>query len=177
MLRVRDSSPSGRRRWYRFSHQIWYRTAHFAVLLSLFAAGLAVQAASPAGGWPEAALAALCGAAAGWVLVAGLRSGIGVGPEGVTVRSILGPARHVPWPDVDGFRAVRAPLFDLSPRGTRAVAVICCDGRLLTTAGCYFMRWSKNSGNEKLLAMLQALEAERAAAGPGRLRPSGSTAW
>jgi hypothetical protein len=166
MLGVQESATSGGQlRWYRFSDQVWYRTAHFVVFLSLFAAGLALQAASRAGGWPEAIPAALLGAAAAWVLVAGLRSGIGVGAGGVTVRSALGRSRHVPWPDVEGFRAVRAPLFDLSPRGTRAVAVVCGDGSLLTTAGCYFVRWRKKSSNEKLLQMLRALEAERNAAG------------
>src|ERR1700729_2614690 len=91
MLPVQESAATGGElRWYRFSDQIWYRTAHFVVFLGLFAAGLAFQAASRAGGWPEAIPAALLGAAAGWVLVAGLRSGIGVGPGGVTVRSALG---------------------------------------------------------------------------------------
>jgi len=163
MLRVRSSAAlSGQLRWYRFSDQIWYRTAHFVVFLSLFAAGLAFQAASRSGGWPEAVPGALLAAAAVWVLVAGLRSGIGVGSGGVTVRTALGRSRHVPWPEVDGFRAVRAPVFDLTPRGTRAVAVVCGDGRLFMTAGCYFVRWRKKSGNERLLEMLQALEAERA---------------
>jgi hypothetical protein len=172
MLGVRESSGDGGQvRWYRFGGQLWYRTAHFVVLLGLFAAGLEIQATSTAGGWPEAALGALLAAAAGWLLFAGPRSGIGVGPGGVTVRSALGLARHVPWPEVDGFRAVRAPLFDLSPPGTRAIAVV-CDGRLLTSPGCYFVRWSKKSGNEKLIEMLRALEAERAARGPAR-PPSG----
>ena len=86
MLPVQESAATGGElRWYRFSDQIWYRTAHFVVFLGLFAAGLAFQAASRAGGWPEAIPAALLGAAAGWVLVAGLRSGIGVGPGGVKI--------------------------------------------------------------------------------------------
>lgn len=173
MLGVRESSRNGGQvRWYRFSGQIWYRTAHFVVLLGLFASGLEIQATSRPGGWPEAALGALLAAAAGWLLFAAPRSGIGVGRGGVTVRSALGRARHVPWPEVDGFRAVRAPMFDLSPPGTRAIAVV-CDDRLLTTAGCYFVRWTKKSGNEKLIEMLQALEAERGAAQP----PSELAGW
>jgi len=176
MLRVRESAARGDQlHWYRFRDQIWYRTAHFVVFLSLFAAGLAFQAASRSGGWPEAVPGALLAAAAVWVLAAGLRSGIGVGPGGVTVRTALGLSKHVPWPEVEGFRAVRAPIFDLSPRGTRAVGVVCGDGRLLMTAGCYFVRWRKKSSNERLLEMLRALEAERTAAGAGQ-PPSGLTA-
>jgi hypothetical protein len=161
-----SSSGGGQLRWYRFSDQIWYRVAHFVVLLGLFAAGLIAQAASRGGRWPEAALGALLAAAAVWVLAAGLRSGIGAGAGGVTVRSALGRGRLVPWRDVAGFQAIRAPLWDLSPRGTRAVAVVCADGRLLTTAGCYYVRWTKKSGNARLTDMLRALEAERAAATP-----------
>jgi hypothetical protein len=177
-----SSSRAGQLHWYRFSDQIWYRVAHFVVLLGLFAAGLFAQAASRAGRWPEAALGALLAAAAAWVLAAGLRSGIGVGAEGVTVRSALGRSRRVPWREVTGFQAIRAPLWDLSPRGTRAVAVVCSDGRLLTTAGCYFVRWSRKSSNARLTDMLRALEAERPASAappptsPG-LPPTGLTAW
>jgi hypothetical protein len=157
--------------------------AHLVVLLSLFAAGLISQAASRAGRWPEAALGALLAAAAAWVLAAGVRSGIGVEAGGVTVRSALGRSRRVPWPDVVGFQAIRAPLWDLAPRGTRAIAVVCADGRLLTTAGCYCVRWTRKSGNARLTDMLRALEAEQAAAAaqappaaPG-LPPTGLAAW
>jgi len=99
-----------------------------------------------------------------WVLVAGLRSGIGVGADGVTVRSALGWTRRVSWQDVTGFRALEMPRWK-APSGARmvAVAVVGRDRRPLTTAACFFQPWTKKSGYQRVDEMRRALETERSA--------------
>jgi hypothetical protein len=160
------SSGAGRLRWYRFRGDLWYRTGFFSGVLTLGAVALLYSGVTDASLRLEAASGAMLGAVAVWVLVAGLRSGIGVGAEGVTVRSALGWSRRVPWQEVVGFQAVRPSAWVVSSSvAARAVAVVCRDRRPLTTAGCYFTRSSKKSGFRRVDEMLRALEAERVAAG------------
>jgi hypothetical protein len=118
---------------------------------------------------------ALLGVAAVWGLAGALCSGIGVGPDGVTVRSALGRSTRVPWPELVGFQVQRLNRWNSGMKeGTLAVAVTCRDGRTLTTSGCYFMPWTNQPGSKsKLDEMLRALEAERAAAEAGPPAPTG----
>ena len=170
------NAPLGRRqlRWYRFPDQILFSTGTPCMFLALFGALLAWQGLTRYGIGPaEVAVGALLGVAAAWGLVSGFRSGIGVGRGGVTVRSVLGRSRRVPWQDVAAFQVVRPRLRgEAASQGTVAVAVTCRDGQTLTTGGCYFLRWTNKSGNKKVVQMLRALEAERAAAGQEPPGPS-----
>jgi hypothetical protein len=158
-----SSFGGGQLRWYRFRDQIWPRT--FPIFAG--AAGAAVllmdRGTTVAGDGLGVPAGVLLGVAAVWVLVAGLRSGIGVGAGGVTVRSALGWSRRVSWQDVTGFGALEVPRWKAAG-GARMVAVVCRDRRPLTTAACFYQPWTKKSGYERVDEMLRALEAERAAA-------------
>ena len=65
-----------------------------------------------------------------------MRAGIGVDAGGVTVRSLLGRSRRVPWQDVVRFHAEEIGSY----RGTTSyrVAVVCRDGPPLSANGCLF---------------------------------------
>jgi hypothetical protein len=132
---VRASSFGGRRlRWYRFKSQIWSQV----VPVVGFVAGVGTLMFFRGGLY--AALGLLLDVVAAWLLVAGTRAGIGVGTNGVTVRSALGRSRHVPWNAVTGFEDVRPPLRR-ARAGTHAIAVICSDRDPLTTSACRYQRW------------------------------------
>jgi hypothetical protein len=152
-------------RWYRFTDQVALRTFPIFAGLAGTAVLLMDRGTTVAGDGLGVPAGILLGVAAVWVLVAGLRSGIGVGADAVTVRSALGWARRVSWQDVTGFRALEVPRWK-APSGARMVAVaVACHGRRpLTTAACFFQPWTKKSGYKRVDEMLLALEAERAAA-------------
>jgi hypothetical protein len=150
-------------RWYRFTDQIALRTFPIFAGLAGTAVLLMDRGTTVAGDELGVPAGILLGVAAVWVLVAGLRSGIGVGADRVTVRSALGWTRRVSWQDVTGFRALEMPRWK-ALSGARMVAVVCRDRRPLTTAACFFQPWTKKSGYKRVDEMLLALEAERAVA-------------
>jgi hypothetical protein len=153
---VRASSfGGGRLHWYRFKSQIWSQVVPGVV----FAAGVGTLMSFRGGLY--AAAGVLLDAIAAWLLVAGIRAGIGVGTEGVTVRSTLGPSRHVPWTAVTGFKDIRPARR--ARAGTHAVAVICSDRNPLTTSACWYQRWTDKTGIKPVYGMIRALESERAA--------------
>ena len=151
-------------RWYRFTDQIALRTFPISAGLAGTAVLLMDRGTTVAGDGLGVPAGVLLGVAAVWVLVAGLRSGIGVGADGVTVRSALGWTRRVSWQDVTGFRALEMPRWK-APSGARmlAVAVVGRDRRPLTTAACFFQPWTKKSGYQRVDEMRRALETERPA--------------
>jgi hypothetical protein len=162
-----SSFGGGHLRWYRFKSQVWFQVVPVVACLVLFATLLAFL------GGPYIAIAALLGVIAAWLLFAGVRAGIGVGTSGVTVRSALGWSRHAPWQTVTGFQDIRPTPWQ-ARAGTHAVAVICSDQRPLTTSGCWYQRLTDKTGLEPVWGMIRALEAERAAIGPGPAAQPGS---
>jgi hypothetical protein len=154
---VRASSfGGGQLRWYRFKSQIWSQVVPVVV----FAAAVGTLMSFRGGLY--AAAGVLLDVVAAWLLLAGVRAGIGVGAKGVTVRSALGRSRHVPWNVVTGFEDVRPPARR-ARAGTHAIAVICSDRDPLTTSACWYQRWTDKTGVKPVYGMINALESERAA--------------
>lgn len=90
-----------------------------------------------------------------YAVIAGFRAGIGAGTAGVTVRSLLGRTRRVPWAEVKGFTAAR-------PWGPAwKAAVVLHDGHQVMTGGCAFRSWWTWRRPVSLLKVMNALETER----------------
>jgi Bacterial PH domain len=132
--------------------------AGYSLALGLVVAGLVGKGVTDTRDWPWLVVGALLGLAVAWRFVRALRAGIGADAGGLTIRSVFGPTRTLPWSDIRGFELVRS-------QGGTSVAVVCRDGRRLFSSGCTFVRWPGNWGSEKMDALLRALEAERAADG------------
>jgi hypothetical protein len=95
-----------------------------------------------------------------YVFVAGFHAGIGVARDGVLVRSNLGRARWIPWPEIEKFEIVSPPNW----RGDyRAMAVVRRGKGPLIADACAYRPWSKwTESNRKILQdILRALEDER----------------
>jgi hypothetical protein len=159
-----SSWGGGGLRWYRHPSGMWWLTgmvcAWFFVFAGMFAA---VGAGSAAARWALAPAGALAGAGA-WLLLAGLRSGIGLGDAGVRVRNLAGLTRWVPWPEVARFEVICPPRWDGE---VYAVAVVRRDGRRLFTAGCFLVgrRRSRELLQARAAEIAAVLETERAAFG------------
>lgn len=148
-------------RWYRGGALIWLNSGILATFLAVIAALLLYQGLTDARDRLEIGVGGLAAVAAAWALIGGLRSGIGAGASGVTVRSAWGRRTKVPWPEVVGFQPMRPNNW----RGGLAVAVVRRDRPPLVTTGCAFHQWRRRSGWARLNQVLQALEAEQAAVG------------
>ena len=98
-----------------------------------------------------------------YLLVAGIHSGIGVARDGVLVRSNLGRAHWIPWPEIEKFEIVSPPNWI---GDYRAIAVVRRGKSPLIADACAYIPWSKRTeSNRKILQdLLRALEDERIAA-------------
>lgn len=157
-----SSWGGGGLRWYRHPSGglwltglvcAWFFT--FAGMSFAWAVASAPAALAPAG--------VLAGAGV-WLLMAGLRSGIGIGDAGVRVRNLAGLTRWVPWPEVERFEVICPPRWEGE---AYAVGVICRDGRRLFTAGCLISGRPRNSERlqARAAAIAEVLEGERKAFG------------
>jgi Bacterial PH domain len=154
---VRASSFGGRRlRWYRFKSQIWSQVVPVCACLAAVGTLMCFR------GGLYIAAGVLFDLAAACLLLAGVRAGIGVGTDGVTVRSAFGRTRHVPWNVVTGFEDIRPPARR-ARAGTHAIAVMCADRDPLTTSACWYQRYTDKTGIKPVYGMIHALESERAA--------------
>lgn len=158
---VHNFSRREKLRWYRCKQAIW-QNAGVVGGLGVIGGGLMLAAAlsgSQRTWWWFGAVVLLASA---YVLITGFRAGIGVGHNGVLVRSMLGRSRWMLWPEIERFSIVRRRV----PRGGQVavIAVIFVDSRKpLLADACALERWGKDwtKVNLKMGAIQNALENAR----------------
>lgn len=158
-----ESSHRGSLHWYRSMEAIWMNAGVIGGLLvvvgGLFLAiGVFGGPRQRIGLWLGGLLLLL----SAYVLMAGFRAGIGVGRDGVLVRSMWGRSRWIPWPAIERFSVVRRRI----PRGGRVavIAVTFVENREpLFVAACAREPWGKTwtRTNLKMGTLLNALENAR----------------
>jgi hypothetical protein len=148
--------------WHRSMQQVWMQPRLLGILAIIGGAYFfAIYLNAPGqGNW--AYVGVLMVVAGFYLLVASIRSGIGVARDGVLVRSTLGRARWIPWPEIEKFEIITPPHW----RGDyRAIAVVRRGKSPLIADACAYIPWSKRTADRKTLRdLLRALEDERIAA-------------
>jgi hypothetical protein len=96
-----------------------------------------------------------------WAVVVVWRSGVGVGRDGVLVRSTSGLTRWVPWTDVERFDLVTPPKSRSS--SMRAIAVIRRNAGPVIANGLGYAPLNGDSTKIEIEDLLNALENERRA--------------
>jgi hypothetical protein len=158
-----DSSRREKLHWYRCMEAIWMNAGVIGGL-AIIAGGLSIAIGVLGGprqlvGLWVGALALLFAA---YILIAGFRAGIGVGRDGVRVRSMWGWGRWIPWPDIERFAVIRRRV----PRGGQmaVIAVIFVESRKPSLVyACSREPWGRSwtRTNLKMSALQNALENAR----------------
>lgn len=156
---MKDSSRREYRHWYRCQQAIWTSTGLLGGLCVIIGASLiAISVNNPhqRGWWWPSVLFLPAGA---YLVIAGLRSGIGVGRDGVLVRSMFGPSRSIPWSGIKEFSVYRRTRN----RPTTMIAVNYVENRKpLLVESCSLQPWwgekSWTKINRRMSAMQNALQ-------------------